>query len=419
MLGRVSRRPRARRPAIVPLFLALLVAGAASLRASDPAPRWYKGCTHVHTLWSDGDGAPELVVDWYREHGYHFAVLSDHDLLQTGERWFPVDDATPGARLTSDRVDALRARFGADAVTVREVDGVREMRLLTLAELRRRFDRPGEFLLIPGEEISDGVDGKPVHVNGLGLAEPIAVQGGASVRAAAERNMAAVVAQGERLGIPVLAHLNHPSFHWAFTSDDLAELRGERFFEVYNGHPATNFAGDPTDAARASGEELWARANARRRHELDLPLLHGLATDDAHAHHVEGPAKSNCGRGWIVVRARELSAGALFEAMRAGDFYASTGVALDDVRFDGATLTVDVAADEGVTYTTRFTGSAVVAGAGRPDALFLETTADPARYALTGEEGYVRATVVSSRPQANPVTPGEPERAWTQPVRVE
>jgi hypothetical protein len=409
-----------RSPRLVPLFLLLLLAGAWSLRRSDAEPRWYKGCTHVHTLWSDGDGAPELVADWYREHGYHFAVLSDHNLLQAGERWFPVDDATPGARLTSARVDALRARFGDESVTVREADGKREMRLLTLDELRARFDRPGEFLLIPGEEISAGHGALPVHVNGLNLAEPIPPpqpgDGGASAREVADQCFAAVAAQGERLGRAVLAHLNHPNFRWALSSDDVAELRGERFFEVYNGHPATNGNGD---AARPGTEALWDRANARRRHELDLPLLFGLATDDAHDHHADGPALSNCGRGWIVVRARELSPDALFEAMRAGDFYASTGVALDDVRFDGRTLAVDVAREEGVTYTTRFVGSELRDGAPLAGVVLLETDADPAVYALTGREGYVRATVVSSRPQPNPVAPDDRERAWTQPVRGE
>ena len=43
-----------------------------------PEPRWWKGNTHTHTLWSDGDGAPELVAGLYKEAGYHFLVLSDH-----------------------------------------------------------------------------------------------------------------------------------------------------------------------------------------------------------------------------------------------------------------------------------------------------------------------------------------------------
>jgi len=400
------------RAGLVLVFALALTAGAWSLRAE---PRWYRGCTHVHTLWSDADGAPELVTDWYREHDYQFLVLSDHNVLQTGERWFPLDSpADP--RLTSAHVAELRARFGDGAVTVREREGAQEMRLWTLDELRARFEKAAEFLLLPGEEISDGPPTRPVHVNGLNLAESIPPQGGANAREMAERDLAAIVAQGERLKRPVLGHLNHPNFRWALTSDDVAELKSERFFEVYNGHPGTNVHGDAT---RPGNEELWDLANARRRYELELPLLFALATDDAHDHHADGPTKSNRGRGWIQVRARDLSAGALIEAMRAGEFYASTGVELADVRFDGETLTVDVAAEPGVSYRTRFIGAEQRDGEVRAGVVFLESEADPASYTLTGREGYVRATVVSSRAQANPAAAGDAERAWTQPVRGE
>jgi hypothetical protein len=406
------------RPGLASLCALLLAAGAWSLRAPGGEPRWFKGCTHVHTLWSDADGAPEEVASWYREHGYQFVVLSDHNVLQTGEKWFPIDTGdsrTGDSRLTGARVEALRARFGAESVTVREREGRREMRLLTHDELRARFERDGEFLMMPGEEISDGLAGAPVHVNGLNLAEPIPPQGGASVAEMAERNLAAIVAQGERLGRPVLGHLNHPNFRWVLGADDIAALKSERFFEVYNGHPATNVNGD---AQRPGNEALWDRANTRRRAELDLPLLYALATDDAHDHHLEGPTKSNCGRGWIQVRARELSPAALIEAMRAGEFYASTGVELEDVRFDGRALTVDVAREDGLSYLTRFVGAARTDG--EPGGVvLLETEADPAVYTLQGGEGYVRATVVSSRPQRNPAAPGDMERAWTQPVRAE
>ena len=46
--------------------------------------RWYKGNTHTHTLNSDGDSTPDDVVRWYREHGYQFLVLTDHNFLTVG-----------------------------------------------------------------------------------------------------------------------------------------------------------------------------------------------------------------------------------------------------------------------------------------------------------------------------------------------
>src|SRR6185503_5072902 len=76
--------------------------------------RWYKGNTHTHTLNSDGDSTPDDVAKWYREHGYRFVVLTDHNFL-TG-------------------VDGLNALHGA-------------------------FD---QFLVIKGEEVTDRFVDKPI-----------------------------------------------------------------------------------------------------------------------------------------------------------------------------------------------------------------------------------------------------------------
>jgi len=42
---------------------------------------WYRGILHVHTTRSDGQRSPEEVLAWYRARGYHFASLTDHDVL--------------------------------------------------------------------------------------------------------------------------------------------------------------------------------------------------------------------------------------------------------------------------------------------------------------------------------------------------
>ena len=43
--------------------------------------RWYKGNLHTHTLWSDGNHFPEMVVDWYASRGYDFLALTDHNIV--------------------------------------------------------------------------------------------------------------------------------------------------------------------------------------------------------------------------------------------------------------------------------------------------------------------------------------------------
>ena len=74
----------------------ILVAGVVCLAGLSPTavaqpapePRRYKGNLHTHSLWSDGDDYPEMIADWYKREGYHFLGISDHNVLQQGDRWF-------------------------------------------------------------------------------------------------------------------------------------------------------------------------------------------------------------------------------------------------------------------------------------------------------------------------------------------
>lgn len=51
---------------------------------------WYKGNLHTHSLWSDGDEYPEMIMKWYKDHGYNFVALSDHNILAEGEKWIEI-----------------------------------------------------------------------------------------------------------------------------------------------------------------------------------------------------------------------------------------------------------------------------------------------------------------------------------------
>ena len=387
---------------------ALVVAACLSLD-TEPAARWVRGNTHTHTLWSDGNRAPELVVDWYRERGYQFLVLSDHNVLSRGERWMPVGS---GERITPEDLGLLEQFDGA--VDVRETEAGLELRLLTLPELRERFERAGEFVLIEGEEITDSFADRPVHVNGVNLAELVEPRHGDTLRETLNNNIDAVAEQSQRLGVPMLAHVNHPNFGYAVTWEDLAHVRGDRFFEVYNGHPAVHNEGD---AAHPSAEEMWDLANTLRLTELGLPLLFGVAVDDAHDYADWSSKSANPGRGWVMVRTGELSGDAIVSAMSRGEFYSSSGVTIEDAGVRGGRYFVDVAAEVGVEYTVQFVGTLMV---GNDPAtigeVLSETHSDPAEYAFRGDELFVRAVVVSSRPHPNPYREGDLEMAWLQPV---
>src|SRR5262245_28706585 len=78
---------------IVLLFVSctsVSIAWAQPAIPTDPPLRWWKGNTHTHTYWSDGDNFPEMVAEWYRERGYNFLGLSDHNVLSQGQKWVPM-----------------------------------------------------------------------------------------------------------------------------------------------------------------------------------------------------------------------------------------------------------------------------------------------------------------------------------------
>jgi hypothetical protein len=383
--------------------LVALALGACSHAA---APRWFKGNTHTHTLWSDGDAAPEEVVEWYKSRGYDFLVLSDHNILSEGEKWVSIGE-TKDDRVRPEAVERLRRRFGDDWVVLR--GDARQMRLKTLAELRRRFEEPGKFLLIQGEEITDKFEKKPVHHNSINQERLIEPPHGGSVREVMERTIAAVEAEARRSGRPILVHLNHPNFEWGIAPDDVAHVLGERYFEVYNGHSGVRNYGD---ADHPGTEALWDYVLTMRLGELGGPPLLGLATDDAHNYSMKprGGTGAQPGRGWIMVRAASLEPDVITRAMLAGDFYATSGVRLEEIRADAASLGVKVAAEPGVGYTIRFIG--------RGGKVLLESSGVEATYRFAGDELYVRATIVSDRKHPNGYREGDLESAWVQPVVV-
>jgi hypothetical protein len=381
-----------------------------------PAPRgWLKGNTHTHSLWSDGDAAPEKIADWYKSHGYQFLVLSDHNIMLDGEKWRKV--GTGKAEAPPEHVAELQKKYGESAVELREKGGAKEMKLKTLSQLRKQFEEPDRFILVPGEEISDKVlekvDGrsieKPIHhisMNHEGLIPP---PGGSSVRDVLDRTIAAVEAEAKKSGRPILLHLNHPNFGWGVTADDIARAQGERFFEVYNGHRGVRNYGDKD---HLSCEQIWDYVLALRLGRLNGLPLFALAVDDAHNHH-KTQAVSNPGRGWIMVRCATLGAEALIEALGRGDYYATSGVLLEEIQAGKDSLAVRIATEPGVEYTTKFIGTKLGGASG---VVLQETKGPSASYRFSGDELYVRATVVSSKPHPNGYEKTDVETAWVQPV---
>jgi hypothetical protein len=335
-------------------LLALLAASASAQTA-----HWYRGNTHTHSLNSDGDSPPDSLARWYRDHGYSFLFITDHETLT---------DPAP-----------LNARFGTPA-----------------------------FLLIRGEEITQRVadpahaDGKrQAHINGLGVSTVVLPQGekgiatGITMAGGYAKNIAAIRAAG---GIP---QVNHPNYRWSVRLSDVVNLPDSTLFEIANAHTLVNNPGSANADGRVvpSTEALWDSLLTRGK------VLFAVGDDDAHSfkpQDADDYELTRPGRSWIMVRADTLTAPAILGAIRRGDFYASTGVTLTDLAMSRKEirLSMDRPKGDDRLFVTEF-----VARGGR----VLSTVRGlAAAYSIRGDEGYVRARVTDSNGR----------HAWTQAVFV-
>jgi hypothetical protein len=225
------------------------------------------------------------------------------------------------------------------------------------------------------------------------------------------KNIAAVERQREATGQPMIVHINHPNFVWSLTAEQVAEVAEAKLIEVYNGHPSVNHLGDET---RPGDEAIWDMANTIRLRDMEAEPLLGVATDDSHHYH---GGDVSPGRGWVMVRAPELSADAIVLGMERGDFYASSGVTLEKVDFDAEQrrLSIQVSPVDGETHTIELIGSRKAADA--PAGQVLDTVAaDEAQFVLADDLLFARVRVTSSASHPNPSYENQKKRAWTQPV---
>jgi len=400
--------------------------------------RWFKGNTHTHTLWSDGDDLPESVADWYKQHGYHFLVLSDHNILSRGEKWktLRADQALPV-------IAKAEKRWGRGHVKTRSRNGEKQVRLMPLDEVRDLLEEAGKFIMIEGLEMTTDPSGYSVHTNPMNVSALLEVEKNSDRSAQEELALheSLVHRHEHETGNPVFWQANHPNFRFALTGEQLAAARGLEGVEIMNSSSSCFNLGD---GLRPSVERIWDIANTIRLQREGLPAIYGTATDDTHDYHIGDYVMNAPGTSWVMVQARELTPNAITAAMQEGRFYASTGVILKELEFDAEKreLTVEVEKKAGVNYRIEFKGSLKnvslefepvadvigrnelphpVTGNYRDEGIgitFQETEGVRANYKFAGDELYVRAVVHCDAPpyfKYDEYSDLE-QKAWTQPV---
>jgi hypothetical protein len=370
------------------------------------AQNWYKGNLHTHTIWSDGDEYPEMVIDWYKSRGYDFIGLSDHNKVQEGSVWINI----PRKTIDREAFNNYLSKYGDKWVEFKkwDNDSIR-VRLKTLEECRQLFEEKGKFFIFKNEEITSNFNGKPVHINATNIQKVIPRQYGNSIVDVIQKSVNMVAEQRSETGQKMFAQVNHPNFGLAITAADIMQVQNVRFFEVFNGGPMTNNYGD---AFHDSTEVMWDKINLHYLKQ-GRPLILGLAVDDSHSFHVLNSSLNNPGRAWVMVYAPKLDPNLILESLEAGKFYSTTGVLLKELYYGSKKISLQIKIEEGIFYKIQFIG--IRKGMAKAEIL-KEVAGIKASYKLTDKDLFVRVRIISSKQKLNPFRPGDVETAWTQPV---
>ena len=377
-----------------------------SCNSLDETQVWQKGNLHTHSLWSDGDDFPEMIIQWYKDNEYQFVALSDHNTVSENQnRWYKIGQR----EINNNTLEKYKERFG-DWVEEKTDDKGTYARLKPYEEYKNKLEEK-DFLVIRSEEVTSGFEGKPVHINVTNIQEKIEPFKGGSVLDVMQQTLDAVHEQRKRTNQPMFAHINHPNFGYGISTDDLKKLNGERFFEVYNGHPSVNNEGNEY---HLDTESMWDLINVHY-YNNKKPLMFGIATDDSHNYHQQSTSLSNTGRGWVMVNTKNLETNNIIAQMEAGNFYSSSGVYLKSLVSDNKGVSIEIDPEPNIEYGIHFIGYKK----GEDNTKLLKSVdGTKANYLFEKDDIFVRVKIVSTALMPNPYTDGETKKAWTQPLIV-
>ena len=252
----------------------------------------YKANLHVHTRVSDGAMSPEEIKRIYMEKGYSIVAFTDHEVM------------VPHKELTDESFLAITSteistndRFDCDFCYCRTY----HLNIYSPDENKSSFNTfdkskmwlEHSYAYITDEQAKQGTN-----------------------RVYSVENVNEVIKKANDEGC--LVSYNHPV--WSSQNySDYSELKGLWGIELYNTGCARNGYFDTAQPF----EDLL------RKGERVFPL----ATDDAHL-------LRDCFGGFVMVKADELKYDTVFNALRNGDFYASTGPEFHEISIENGVVTI-------------------------------------------------------------------------------
>lgn len=232
---------------------------------------WLKGNLHTHTTNSDGELPPEKVVNAYKERGYQFLCLSDHNIFTA----YP------------------------------------------------QFNEKDKFLMIPGVEMSLRIPSAPergMHVSVFSkYSDHFDFEQDEMFDIKTKEETLEFLKKHEKNNILVL---NHPYWN-AMEWDEIVDIPCITCMEIYN-HASEwlDLLGNDVrewDALLRRGKKLWGLATDDSHN--------GYVHRDGWPFHL---IENDSFGGFIVVKAKDFTHESIIEAIETGSFYASQGPEIRD-----------------------------------------------------------------------------------------
>ncbi|OKP83059.1 PHP domain-containing protein [Paenibacillus sp. P32E] len=243
----------------------------------------YKGNLHLHTTCSDGSLPAAETVQVFKEKGYHFICISDHDVYSRTDE-FNTDHfiTIPGME-----------RGGLNPVPDKD---------------------PGYHFGVLDDPTAQPVQPRFQHLERFPV--PIPWEGDQSPQVLIDE----MIAHGN------LVIFNHPEWHLT-RFEDMVNYDGFFAVEIYN--HATEWS-----TVSSYGAAYWDHAlqNGKR--------VYGIAADDSHGHD-RNWAFPEYGGGWVQVQSEALTPHDIVTSLKAGSFYSSTGPEIYDLRVEDGQLIIE------------------------------------------------------------------------------
>lgn len=315
---------------------------------------WYKGNIHCHTTDSDGCLKPSEVVHAYKEQGYDFLAISDHNMYSDYRKEFNSESFIILPAIEASAVlykDENRNR--AERLSIHHIHGILGNDKMQKEAQLGLFSHLEKF---PEKEFYRKWDGAKVAQE---LQDELSAHGCITI-------------------------YNHPV--WSRVSEeDFINTKNLTALEIYN-YGTVNESGTGFDSLR------WDVMLRKGNH------IFATASDD---NHNDGIIDDSFG-GYIVVKAEKLEHESIINSIINGNYYSSTGPRIYNWGIKDNTAFVECSPVSRVNFIA---GNYINAGG----TVLSETKSDDIEYAefiMRGNESYVRIECIDNFGRT----------AWSNPI---